>query len=225
MIETFASRALLADAAAEAVAEALSVANAGPLVCAGGTTPGPVYDRLARRDLAWRRLVVTLTDERFVDPTSDESNERLIRERLLVGKGAKARFEPLKGAGATPEADATAAEDRLRRLLPFSIVLLGMGPDGHVASLFPGSKALAAGLDLGAETLVVAVDEAGLKPLVPRISLTAHALTSAALIVILISGQDKREVIERIAGDPAYSPPAATILRQTRCPVRVLWAA
>ena len=224
MMERFDSRDAWADAATGAIAAALTGAGRGVFVAAGGTTPGPVYDRLARMDLPWNRLVVTLTDERFVDPQSDDSNSKLIRQRLLVDKAAGAGFAPLKGDGPTPEADAAAADARLRGLFPSAVVLLGMGPDGHVASLFPGSKTLAVGLDFATTELAIAVDKAGLQPLVPRISLTARALTHSGLIVVLISGDEKRGVIERIERQPDFSPPAAAILRQSDCPVRVLWA-
>ncbi len=100
-IEDFPTRDDLADAAALAVVEALAASGPRTLVAAGGSTPGPVYDRLARQDLAWDQVTVTLTDERWVDPGSDQSNEGLIRRRLMVEKAADARFLPLKGAGAT----------------------------------------------------------------------------------------------------------------------------
>ncbi len=223
-IESFSGREALADAAADIVAGALGAADARAFAGAGGSTPGPVYDRLARRDLEWSRLSVTLTDERWVDPASDESNERLIRERLLVDEAAGAAFVALKGGNGAPQAEAAAAETRIRAILPFNAVLLGMGADGHVASLFPGARELEVGLDLDGLRLCVAVDKAGLPPFVPRISLTARALTQTGLLLVLITGEDKRAVIERIGAEPAYAPPAATLLRQDRCPVRVLWA-
>jgi 6-phosphogluconolactonase len=225
VIESFSSREALADAAAEILAGALGAADARAFAAAGGSTPGPVYDRLARRDLEWDRLSVTPTDERWVDPASDDSNERLLRERLLVDKAAGAAFVALKGGNGAPQADAAAAETRVRAILPFAAVLLGMGADGHVASLFPGAPELEVGLDLDGTRLCVAVDEAGLQPFVPRISLTARALTHTGLLLVLITGDDKRAVIERIASDIDYDPPAATLLRQDRCPVRTLWAA
>ena len=223
-MESFSSRQLLAAAAADILTQALEAPGARAFAGAGGTTPGPVYDRLSQRQLPWGRLTVTLTDERWVDPDAEESNARLLRQRLLVGEAARARFLPLKGAGASPQADAIDAEAHIREILPFTAVLLGMGADGHFASLFPGAPELEAGLDLDGPRLCVAVAEAGLKPLVPRISLTARALTRTELLVVLVSGEDKREVIERIEANPDYAPPVATILRQDRCPMRVLWA-
>jgi 6-phosphogluconolactonase len=225
MIETFPSQDILAEAASATLAKALGDSPSRTLVVTGGHTPGPTYDRLSQAPLPWRDLTVTLTDERFVDPSSDKSNARLVRERLLVGPAAAARFVPLRARGATPADDAASAEPRLKALLPSAAVLLGMGEDGHIASLFPGTPELASGLDLKATTLVLPIADPGESPFVDRISLSAHALTETGLIVVLITGAEKRGVIERIFAEPDYSPPAATILRQTMAPVRILWAA
>jgi 6-phosphogluconolactonase len=143
----------------------------------------------------------------------------------MVDKAAVARFLALKGAGATPDVDAAVADRALSGALPAAVVLLGMGDDGHVASLFPGIPELAIGLDLDGPRRAIAVARAGLEPFVPRISLTAHALVDTGAVILLISGPAKRAVIERIGADPPYAPPVATILRQDRTPVRILWAA
>jgi len=223
-LERFADRDALADAAATAIAYALGPAGPTSLIVTGGTTPGPTYDRLACLDVEWSRVSLTLTDERFVDPLSDESNERLVRGRLLVHHAAAAKFLPLKGAGPTPEDDAKGAEARVKALLPTAAVLIGMGADGHIASLFPGAPDLAAHLDPGGERLCVGVGMSAEKPLVPRISLTVRALLDTALVIVLISGEEKLEVVERITADDAFAPPAAAILRQLHTPVRILWA-
>jgi 6-phosphogluconolactonase len=223
-LEPFPTPAEMADAAADLLAGALTAPGARALAAAGGSTPGPVYDRLARRDLAWDRLTVTLTDERWVALDAEESNARLIRERLLVGGAARASFLPLTSEGVSPLAAAQTAEAGIREILPFAAVLLGMGADGHIASLFPGAPELDIGLDLDGPRLCVAVKDAGLAPFVPRISLTASALTRTGLLLLLVTGADKRALIERIGAEPGFAPPAATVLRQDRCPVRVLWA-
>ena len=223
-MEMFADADALADAAAEALAEALSGPEPRSLVVTGGRSPGPVYDRLSARDLGWRDVTVTLSDERWVEPGAPESNARLVRDRLLTGRAAGARFIPLKRTGAAPPEDAAAVEPLLRSHLPWSAVLLGMGEDGHVASLFPGDPDLAARLDPDGDRLCVAVATAGLPPFVPRITLTFRALLAAGLVLLLITGESKRTMVRRILSDPAYAPPAAAVLRQSRTPVRVLWA-
>jgi len=223
-IEAFVDRDAVADAAAKALVLALRDADRPSLVATGGTTPGPTYDRLAKADLDWGRLTVTLTDERFVDPSSPDSNERLIRQHLLVGPAAAARFLPLKNGRASPAEDAEVADKALRVLEFFDAVLLGMGKDGHVASLFPGAAGLAEALDPRGEAFCIGVAMAGEEPRVPRISLTLRALLDCGLIVLLTTGEEKRAVIERVAADATYAPPVAAILRQTETPVRILWA-
>jgi 6-phosphogluconolactonase len=222
-LEILSDRNALADRAAEVLATALRAPGPRSLIVTGGGTPGPTYDRLATWDLDWAATTVTLTDERWVEPVSDLSNEGLVRRRLLVGQAALATFLPLKGDGASPQADALAAEAALRKLSPVA-ALVGMGDDGHIASLFPSAPGLDAALDPQGERLCVGVAQAGLDPRVPRISLTLRALLLAARVVILVTGEPKRALLERVAADPAYHPPVAAILRQSLTPVLVLWA-
>lgn len=223
-MEIFPDRDAQAAAAAAVLADALAGPGPRTVVVTGGSSPGAVYDRLCAMDLDWPRITVTLSDDRWVDETSPHSNARLVCERLLVRQATVARFLRLKGDGATPEADALAAEPALRAALPSAATLLGMGEDGHIASLFPGDPELAARLDADGPRLCVGVAMSGLEPFVPRITLTARALTASRLIVVLITGERKRAIIERVALDAAYRPPVAAVLRQSRAPVRVLWA-
>ena len=223
-MDIFPDRQALANAAAKLLAAALAGPGAGTLVVTGGGTPGPVYDRLSAMDLGWDRITVTLTDDRRVDGRSPFSNARLVRQRLLVGPAAAARFVGLTGGGGAPDDDATAAEAVVRALLPSAATLLGMGEDGHVASLFPGDPDLAARLDPDGDRLCVGVPVAGLEPFIPRVSLTVRALLYTRLVVLLITGAAKRAIIERIDADPAWAPPVAAVLRQTRAQVRILSA-
>ncbi|HEY9218998.1 MAG TPA: 6-phosphogluconolactonase, partial [Phenylobacterium sp.] len=113
-------------------------------------------------------------------------------------------------------------EAAVRALLPFDAVLLGMGDDGHIASLFPGSPALARGLDPDAEAYVLQVPEPHGSPPLPRITLTLAALIQARGVVVLISGEGKRAVVERaLAGEDL---PVRALLCQDRAPVRILWS-
>ena len=222
-LEVFSDRDAWADAAANAIEHALASEGARTFLATGGTTPGPVYDRLSRMDLDWANTTVLPTDDRFVDPASADSNEPLLRGRLMVERAAAATFLPLKGHGATPGEDAAAAEPNVRAALPARACLLGMGADGHFCSLFPTDPDLAARLDPRGARLVVGTGVSSEKPNVERISLTARAILESALIVVFISGEAKRAVVERIASEPGYSPPIATLLRQAGTPIRVLW--
>ena len=183
--------------------------HAQRFIATGGRTPAPVYDQLARADLPWDKVSVTLSDERWVDPLSPDSNERLVREHLFVEHAAAATFIPLKTAHATPAEGVEEASALLAGILPADVVLLGMGEDGHVASLFPGGPVDAAGLAVGVGTGAPQ----------PRLSLTLKALQPRRLTVLLISGQAKRRVLEDGDGLPVH-----TLLARTAAPVRVLWS-
>lgn len=198
-----------ADAIAAALAQAIRERGEAVFIATGGHSPGPIYDVLARVELPWDKVRVTLTDERWVDPHSPQSNERLVRERLLVEQAAAARLTPLKSDHQTPEAAVPEAEARLEPLLPADVTLLGMGEDGHVGSLFPDSgkveaKGVAVGVEQGAPQ--------------PRLSLTLDALQPRRLTVIPISGEAKRRALE---GDGL---PVHAYLARTKAPVRVMWS-
>jgi 6-phosphogluconolactonase len=222
MLETYESPAALAHAAATAVEEALAAAintrGSAVLVATGGRSPAPIYDLLARSLLDWSKVTVTLSDDRFVAPTSADSNERLVRERLLVGKAASAGFVPLSFEAASVEEAALSAEAAVKALAPYDVMLLGMGEDGHVASLIPGSPMLAAGMDPTGDRFCLGVPAGVGSPPVPRISMTMPALLKARQTLVLISGEAKREIVESRSGLPVHA-----LLEQAKAPVRVLW--
>ncbi|ALL15323.1 6-phosphogluconolactonase [Caulobacter henricii] len=224
-IEVFPSRDALYDGAASVLASALTtgVAQRGQagFAATGGTTPAPVYDRLSQLTVPWDKVIVTLSDDRFVPPSHPGSNEGLVRRHLLVGQAAQAGFAPLYFEGVTQEESALKAEAGVASASPFGAVLLGVGADGHFASLFPGSPVLAQGLDPDSERLVLAAPAGSPAPDIPRLSLTFAALTRTDLIVLLVTGAAKRAVLEGPI-DPAL--PVASILKQDRARVRILWA-
>lgn len=229
MIEVFDDAAALSATATEAVIAALEgglrTHGSASLAATGGRSPGPIYDALSLVPLDWGRVHVTLTDERWVDPASQDSNEKLVRDRLLRGRAADARFIGLHGHEATPEAAAAAATAQVAALPALDVVLLGMGEDGHVASLFPGSPALALGLDPTAPACIAVPQGEGRAPAQARLSLTIRPLTHAAQVLILIGGEQKRRVIEQAlaGGDPEEFPVRAVL--QSAHAVRILWTA
>ncbi len=179
----------VAVAAADLVAAAIS-GGARTLVLAGGSTPRKAYRRLAERRLPWGRVTVLFGDERCVPPDDPESNFRMARESLL-DRAMPASVHRMPGElGA--EAAASLYEGVVRVLSPLDLVLLGMGPDGHTASLFPDHPALhAAGH-------VVAVHEAP-KPPPDRVSLTLGTLQAARRVVFLVTGADKAAALAKAA--------------------------
>lgn len=219
MLQIYPSAQAVGEACAHAVAaclkDALATRGRAGLVVTGGRSPGPVFDALAAAPLAtsldWARVVVTLSDERCVDAAAPESNARTVRERLLVGPVKKAHFLPL---WPRPEPAALAA------LTPFDAVMLGMGEDGHIASLIPGDPDLEAGLTTDRPLVDV---PAGIgKPPVARVSLSLSAVSSARAIFLLIAGDAKREVLARAQGGEDL--PVGRLLSQARAPVRIFWS-
>jgi 6-phosphogluconolactonase len=208
----------------------LAEAPLAGLIAAGGTTAPPVFERLSAATLDWKRLCVTPSDERWVPPTDAASNEKMIREKLLRGTAAAARFIPIYDARhETPEAGEAACNERLAAMpWPASLCLLGMGRDGHAASLFPGAAALDDALNPQFRGFCKAV-----RPLTaevagphPRMTLTLAALTRTRHIHIVITGADKRATFDRALGPgPGKELPVRAILRQAITPVSVYWAA
>ena len=205
-IETFPSREALYEAAASALVNALTggiaAKGAASLALAGGSTPAPVYRLLSQAALDWSKVTVTLTDERKVAADHPDSNERMLRQTLLVGPAAEARFAPLDEAS-------------VAGLVPFDAVLLGMGEDGHFASLFPGNSALAEGLSGSSLTIEAPAGEPA--PPQARSSLTLKALSGATTTLLVITGDAKRALLERADGLPV-----AALIGAVH--PRILWA-
>lgn len=222
-IEVYETREAAAMAAAGAIADwlaaGLAESDRASFIGTGGSSPGPVYDLLSTLPLPWDQISVTLSDERRVPPTSPDSNERQLRERLMVGEAASARFIPLWSDAPTAEDAAEAAEIAIEDLFPADVVLLGMGDDGHFASLFPGSSALEEGLDPLGGSLVIAVPIGEPAPTLERLSLTLYALRQAFLTIVLVSGEAKRRIIEDRDDLPIHA-----LFRASDMPVRVIWS-
>ena len=229
MIETFPDPHALAAAAIDAVVRALDAGlrnqGSASLAATGGRSPGLIYDALALAPLDWPRVRVTLTDERWVDPSSPDSNEGLVRGRLLTGRALDAHFLGLRGTAETPAAAAQSVSRAFVGWPALDAALLGMGEDGHVASLFPGNPALALGLDPVAPACIAVPQGQDGPPPQPRLSLTIRPLTSARLTLILISGAAKRAVAEQaLAGADPLKFPVAAVLKSAPH-TRILWTA
>ena len=204
--------------------EAIAARGAASLVVSGGRTPKRLYEQLRTEKLDWAKVWVTLADERWVETTSELSNERLVRETLLTGAAAAARFVGLKNPAATPEAGAEWATRALTRApRPFDVVVLGMGEDGHTASLFPGSLALSRALDPSAPPGCVAVN--ALAAPHARMSLNLAALLDSRRIILHFEGEAKWQVYLRArAPGAAAELPVRAVLHQKETPVDVFWS-
>ncbi|HLQ20536.1 MAG TPA: 6-phosphogluconolactonase [Tabrizicola sp.] len=212
-LETYPDREFLmlglANTIAGQLADFLRREGKATLSVPGGTTPGPIFDTLSGVDIDWASVAVVLNDERWVPESSERSNTRLVRERLLRGRAAQARLVPLYAPAEQPEEMLVALEDGLKPHLPISVLLLGMGADMHTASLFPGADRLEEALSPGAPLLLPMRAEAAGEP---RITLTAPVLRGAFNIHILITGPEKREALERaMTLTPSEAPVRAVL--------------
>jgi 6-phosphogluconolactonase len=209
MLTVFPDRAQAAAAATErleaALRHRLDRDGKATLAVSGGTTPEPVFHALAERPLPWEHISVTLTDERCVPAEDPASNEGLLRRSLLQGPAGAARFVPLSDEGVA--------------LLPqrLAAVLLGMGEDGHFASLFPDAANLGKGLAVPGEGSVIDILTAASPH--PRRSLTLARLLATDCLLLLAFGEAKRAVLE----NPGATP-VATLLGQGERPLEILWA-
>lgn len=218
----------LAAALAERVADRLRAGlverDVAVLAVSGGRTPLAFFELLARAPLDWARVQITLVDERWVDEDDPRSNARLVRQHLLRDAAAAAHFVPLFTGAATPEEGQAEAARRVHALpLPFDAVVLGMGLDGHTASLFPGGDQLAAALDphRPAGVLPMRAPDAG----EPRITLTLSTLLQTRQLFLHIEGEAKREVLAqaRLGLGEAAAYPVRAVLKQSPVPVAVYW--
>ena len=181
-----------------------AVEAGGSVVLAGGSTPRHAYELAAARDGDWGGIDVWFGDERCVPADDPLSNQMLVREALLERLIVPPTLHPIPTD--LPGAEAAAAYDAALRGEPLDLVLLGLGPDGHTASLFPGSPALDE-----RERLAVAAAP-GLEPFVERVTLTIPALEAGAHVVFLVVGEGKADAVRRaFAGEPSKETPASLV--------------
>lgn len=218
----------LAGAMAREIAALLETAIAergeALLAVSGGRSPKALFRALSRCALDWSRVTVTLVDERWVPEDSAASNARLVREYLLQRYATEARFQGLWSAAPDSQQGAEAAEAHLRSLpLPFDALVLGMGEDGHTASLIPGGDSLGQALDPQGERLCLALRAPGNEH--PRLTLTLPALLCARHIFLLIAGEAKWRVFEKALREgPVAALPVRALLHQSRVPVTVYYS-
>ena len=168
----------------------------------GGNTPRQCFEVLSNAQIPWARVDISLSDERDVPSDHPASNERMLRETLLVNFAQEGIFTPLMPQTHKP-------------LQHFACVLIGMGEDGHFASLFPDSPEVDEGLTCSAGAIRVSTPSSDYS----RISATLNTITESDLIVLLIFGEAKRKIAESPDGYPIQK-----LLAQNRTPVQIFWA-
>ena len=196
--------------------ELVAAARAGAaLVLTGGDSPGRAYELAAQREPDWSAATLWWGDERCVPPDDERSNFRLSRERLLDGLSAQPQeVHRIRGElGAQTAADEYDAELRGARL---DLVLLGLGPDGHAASLYPSQPTL----DEQARRAIPA--EAKLEPFVDRVTMTLPTLRSAPEVLFLVTGESKADAVERAFGQPPGREMPASLIRSAHGRTRLV---
>lgn len=205
---------------------ALSRGASASLVLPGGRTPVALMQRLSHVPLDWRRVNVTLTDERLVAPGDARGNARLVRDHLLRHEAANARFVELDQGEHDPQRAVALADRALAAIpRPYDVVLLGMGEDGHTASLFPGSPLLGPASN-GAHPMCAHVDTPAAPNVpLPRLTLLPATLTDARLLLVAITGEPKLRRIEQARrGGPLAELPIRLALNHSKVPCHVYWS-
>ncbi|MBY0564037.1 MAG: 6-phosphogluconolactonase [Hyphomonadaceae bacterium] len=223
----FQDRAQLHAAAAGKICETLSDAlherNAACAALSGGSTPEPVYALLARMPLDWAKVTFALVDERFVPPTDAASNEAMLRRALAPALEKGARLVPMYADAASPE-DAAMRADAAYAPLKIDIAVMGMGIDAHTASWFANSPALASALDPRNPRAVIALEAPGADGAAQRLTLTRAKLARAGEVMLLITGEDKRQRLGRALSQAQNVAPVAALFSADMPPIAALWA-
>jgi 6-phosphogluconolactonase len=215
--------AAVLDDVVPALQRTLEARGSARLLLSGGSTPAPVHRALAQATLPWARIRVGLVDERWRPAGDAASNARLVRESLLEAGAAQAHFEPML---LPPEHSLEQSVQAANAAgVDGAIALLGMGDDGHTASLFPHIPGLPDAL--AAESDYVAVDAAaapGAQPWPTRISLTPAGMARTAMRLLLVRGERKRGVLLRaLDGEDALALPVRTVFALPGAPLRIHW--
>ncbi|RLP22952.1 6-phosphogluconolactonase [Mesorhizobium sp. YM1C-6-2] len=224
-LHAFPSRAELAKTLAATIAAKLSDAIArrgvGFIAVSGGSTPALLFAELSSAAIDWKKVIVTLIDERLVPPDQPRSNARLVADRLLQGPAAAATFAPLyHGTDDGDEAAARARAELAGLPWPLDVAVLGMGPDGHTASFFPDAPDVAQLLAADAAKLVLPVESVTAQE--HRLTLTLGKIVEAGFLALHIEGPDKRQVLDRALGGEKL--PIRAAIEASPRPVEIFWA-
>lgn len=214
----------LSGAIASKLAAAIAERGQATLAVSGGTTPLKLFEVLSRQMIDWTAVTITLVDERFVPPTSDRSNEKLVREHLLRDHAGVARFVGLYNPTATVETSALAAASRIDALpRPFDVVVLGMGNDGHTASFFPNADRLDQAIDPKTRAIVLPIHAEGAGE--KRLTLTLPLVIEARMLALHIEGAEKQATLEKaLAGTDEMEMPVRAVFKHARTPIQLYWS-
>jgi len=207
------------------LSQGLAENSKASIALSGGSTPAPLYESLAQSSAVdWSAMEVTLSDERYVPVDHADSNEAMIHRTLLRGPAAAASFVSLMQSTDSAEQAAQISSDSLAKMqLPLDLLILGMGNDMHTASLFPDAAELQQAMSPEQQQLCLAIHPASSE--YPRLSMSLNMLLNSREIVLLITGEDKYETLQKaLASESTEQAPIAAILQQSTVPVHIYWS-
>ncbi|MEL0642310.1 6-phosphogluconolactonase [Pseudoalteromonas aliena] len=197
------------------------------LMVSGGSSPAAAYKHLSTLDLDWQHVDVAMVDERWVDSSHEKSNEAFIRSTLLQNHGSAANFITMKNTAATAQQGAQECEAAYNELKsPCDVTILGMGPDGHTASLFPNADGLEHGLTTTQSVCAInAIQSDVTGSITERMTLTLNAIAQSKVVKLLISGEEKLAVYKQAkAGGDVNDMPLRAVLSHPSINIEVYWA-
>ena len=224
-VHAFTTQYRLLETLSQQIADDLKTAirhnDKATMLVSGGSTPKPLFEVLRRIDLPWEKVSIGLCDERWVPPTHNDSNEHFVKQHLLQEHAGKARFIGMYTEGLSlNEAQEHCSQTYQKELYPFDVALLGMGNDGHTASLFPESRQLDQALDLANKQLCIAIEPKTAPH--SRMSLTRAAILSTRHLYLHFEGKEKLAVYEEvIRGDNIHTLPVRSVLQQDLTDIKV----
>jgi len=179
----------------EIINEAIKKRGRASMAVSGGSTPKPLFEELSLLNLDWSKVDLTLVDDRWVDADHKDSNELLVRTHFIKNRAERVNFLPLKNDEQTAKQGISLSEEGLQSFtMPFDVIILGMGEDGHTASLFPCSDELKEGMDLKTKNTLVSTNPKSAP--YERISLTAKSIMEAKKVFLHLNGSSKLHTIE-----------------------------
>jgi len=192
------------------------------LIVSGGRTPVALFQALSMQVLDWSKVDISLADERWVEVDDPASNEKMLREQLLQNNAAVANFVGLKNPATDANDGVQHCNSKLSQIkTPFDVLILGMGEDGHTASLFPCSDQIEAGLDMQSGQNYIAVSPTTAPN--QRMSLTLPALVNSRNVFLHLTGESKKQVLQQaLSGDDFKAMPIRAVLNHAD--VELVWA-
>lgn len=224
---TFSSKTDLADQLASDIAQMLTHAidakGSATLAVSGGSTPKLLFQTLSKTDIDWQKVTILLVDERFVPPTDERSNEKLVRDNLLKNAAQAANMFGLWVEGETIHGARHHLDAKIKALGALDVVILGMGTDGHTASFFPGGSNLESALNMSCGQSILDMQAEGAGE--PRLTLTLPNIIRADQILLHIEGDSKLKVLkEAMAHMSDEHLPIRTVIDASPSPVALYWA-